>query len=126
MDRIKKFIFKSKEYQLEFPTVGQYLQIEEEKVNLSKGKWGDFIKSGTLSSMRAIQMIECMALLKTLCPDFVKNLNVESFNEIDLKDFAELVKVYIKEINPWYSSWFKEFNDIIEETDNAVKNLKEK
>ena len=121
MDRTKTFIFKDKEYQLEFPTVGQYLKIEEEKVNLSKGKWGDFIKSGTLSSMRAVQMIECMAILKTLCPDFIKNLNVVSFNEIDLKDFAELVKVYVKVINPWYSSWFKEFNDIIEETDKAVK-----
>ena len=115
MEREKRFVFNDVTYSIEFPTVGQFIDIESEKVKCSDGQWGNFIKAGTLSGLRAIQVIECIAILTALCPKIIENLKTKSFLEIDAKDFIVLVKIYQKEILPWYSEWFKEFNDILKE-----------
>lgn len=110
------FKFKDREYKIEFPTVGQFLDIENEKLMYSRGNWGGLVSSVANSSYRAVQLIECIANLKILCPQLFKDLK-EGVNilDIDAKDFASLFIVYKKQIKPWYSSWFKEFNDILQE-----------
>ena len=123
MERKKSFEFKGIKYTIEFPTVGEYIKIETEKLDVSLGKFGNLISSGTVSSYRAIQMIQSISLLTVLCPDLVKNLNVDSFSEIDAKDFIDLIKIYQKEIAPWYNDWFKEFNELLNDVDESIKDI---
>lgn len=113
LERIKKFTFNGEEYQVEVPTVGQYLDIENQKIVNSDGHWLDLIKSQTVSALRSVQIIECVSVLKVLCPSLFKNMKVLSYREIDAVDFIELLSIYNNIINPWYSSWFKNFNEII-------------
>ena len=35
LERIKKFVFKGEEYQIEFPTVGEYIDIENQKEKMN-------------------------------------------------------------------------------------------
>ena len=114
------FIFKEEQYEIEFPTVGQYLDIENEKLFYSQGNWGKLIASFAKSSYRAVQVIECIANLKILCPRLFENMKLNVL-QIDMKDFAELVVFYNKNIKPWYSSWFKEFNEIFKEEEDLEK-----
>lgn len=113
LERIKKFTFKGEEYQVEVPTVGQYLDIETQKIVNSDGHWLDLIKSQTVSALRSIQIIECISILKVLCPSLFKNMKVLSYRDIDAIDFVELLSIYNNIINPWYANWFKNFNEII-------------
>ena len=119
--RIKKFSFKDESYQVEVPTVGQYLEIENQKIWNSEGLWLDLIKSQTISAIRSIQIIECVSVLKALCPTLFKNMKVVSYKEIDAIDFVDLLEVYTKEIQPWYKDWFTQFNQIIVETNETIK-----
>ena len=122
LERIKKFTFKGEECQIEFPTVGQYLDIENQKLIQSDGQWVNLIKNQTISALRSIQIIECVSILMVLCPKLFKNMKVLSYKEIDAIDFIELLSIYNNEINPWYTEWFKQFNDVIS---NANKKLEE-
>lgn len=121
MERIKNFIFKNQEYSIEVPTVGQYIDIENQKIVQSNGNWGDLIKSSTMSALRSVQIIECISILKVLCPKLFENFKVHSYKEIDAIDFIELLSLYTKEILPWYSDWFKNFNEIIIESSKDPK-----
>ena len=116
LERSMTFEFKGKKYTIEFPTVGQFLSIENEKLLYSNGNWGSLVASLANSSFRAVQIIECIANIKVLCPELINNLK-EGVNilDIDAKDFTELIIMYRKQIKPWYSAWFKEFNDILKE-----------
>lgn len=114
MDRTKNFSFRGNEYKIEFPTIGQYFDIETDKMLISKNKWGELILAKTVSSFRALQSMECVVVLKNLCPDLFKDFKVSSYSEIDAKDFLDLTKIYLENIQPWYSEWFKEFNEILE------------
>lgn len=113
LERIKKFTFKGEEYQIEFPTVGEYIDIENQKLIQSNGQWVNLLKNQTISALRSIQIIECVSLLMILCPKLFMNMKVVSYKEIDALDFLELLSIYTKEIGPWYSEWFKQFNDVI-------------
>lgn len=121
MERIKNFVFKNQEYQIEVPTVGQYIDIENQKIVQSNGNWGDLIKSSTMSALRSVQIIECISILKVLCPKLFENFKVRSYKEIDAIDFVELLSLYTKEILPWYSDWFKNFNEVIVESSKDPK-----
>ena len=67
LERIKKFVFKGEEYQIEFPTVGEYIDIENQKLIKSNGQWVNLLKNQTVSALRSIQIIECVSILMILC-----------------------------------------------------------
>lgn len=113
LNRKKVFTFKKEEYTIEFPTVGEYMEIENQKLIQSNGQWINLIKNQTVSALRSIQIIECVSILMVLCPKLFGNMKVTSYKEIDALDFVELLTIYNKEINPWYSAWFKQFNEVI-------------
>lgn len=121
LQRTKSFVFKNETYQVEFPTVGEYLEIENQKLINSNGHWTDLIKSQTVSALRSVQIIECVSILKVLCPKLFENMKVTSYKEIDAVDFVELLSIYNKEISPWYINWFNHFNEIIIEANNKIK-----
>ena len=125
IERIKTFKFKGEDYKVEVPTVGQYLDIENEKLINSDGHWTDLIRSQTVSALRSIQIIECISVLKVLCPDLFNNMKVTSYKDIDVMDFVELLSIYNNIINPWYSAWFKNFNEIIILANQAAEANKE-
>lgn len=125
MERIKKFKFQDREYSIEFPNVGQYMEIESNKLDYSNNKYSSFITSRTFSALRAVQIVECVSILSVLCPNLFKDMKVENYSEIDAKDFVELIKIYQKEISPWYSKWFNEFNKVFEDINKEDKKLKE-
>lgn len=113
LKRIEKFTFKGEEYTIECPTVGQYLDIENQKIIQSGGHWIDLLKNPTVSSLRSIQIIECVSILKVLCPKLFEQMKVSSYKEIDAIDFIELLSIYNNIVSPWYTNWFKAFNETI-------------
>lgn len=113
LQRVKKFQFKGEEYQIEFPTVGEYMEIENQKLIQSNGQWVNLLKNQTVSALRSIQIIECVSILMVLCPKLFGNMKVTSYKEIDAIDFISLLTLYNNEIGPWYSAWFKQFNEVI-------------
>lgn len=125
MERTKKFTLKGNSYTIEFPTAGQFIDIETKKAELSHGQWGKMISSPTISTFRSIQIIECIAVLSTICIDLIKDSKVSDLSKLDLIDLAEIMKVYTKEIYPWYNDWFKEFNKVFSD-DLDEKTEKEK
>lgn len=125
MDRILKFQYGGREYKMEFPTIGQYMDIETKKMELSKGKLGDLIAARTISSLRTVQCIECISLLQVLCPSILGDIKVLSLEEIDAKDFVSILKLYSETILPWYSTWFKEFNDALIDIQEDSKKIEE-
>lgn len=126
MERTKNFNFQGRNYSVSFPTVGQYMDIESEKIVISKNQWSNLVFQKTLSSFRAMQIIECIATLKILCPDIFKDMKVDNYRNIDAKDFLELLNVYNKEISPWYGEWFEEFNSVIDNINKDSDELEKK
>lgn len=92
---------KGKDYTVIFPNIGQYYQIEVNKQRLSGGYYNALLSNVTVASSNALDAIDIEATLSVVCPDLMKDLNVDSFGKLGLKDFQELRTLYTKEIYPF-------------------------
>lgn len=115
----------NRNYNLEFPSVGEYIEIEALKTDVSLGKFAQLLSSRTISSLRAIQIIEIVAILTVLSPKLVEDLKVKSILDLDIQDFIKVMKAYQKDVAPWYKDWFEEFNNILENTSEEIESIKD-
>ena len=93
----KEITVKGRKYEIQFPNVGQYYQIEVNKQRLGKGSYNSLIGNPTITAQRALDMIDVEATLSVLCPQ----LKVKSFSELGLKDFKEISDIYMNEVFPF-------------------------
>lgn len=108
LNRTLVFKVKENEYPINYPTTGQFLDIEIEKAMTSKGSYRLLIETNTISSNRALDLIDTYCFLKVTCPSLMKDIKAESgFMGLDQADAIELQKAYSEQINPWLLEWNK-------------------
>lgn len=110
--RTIKINYKGKEYDIEFPNTGGLMDIAVMKAQLSAGMYNQIQVSSAMSDNLARFSIDTIAHFSVLLPDFLKDLNVKTYSEMDLMDMKELVMIYIEEIFPWMTSWMKLLNNV--------------
>lgn len=109
MNNMKELIFnvKGNTYKISCPTVGQFQNIESIKQVLSKGMYSALIQTNTVSSNKALDMIDVESYLSVLCPDLMKDLKCDSFSQLGLFDYIELKKIYDEQFVPWWNDLLK-------------------
>lgn len=106
---VKKIKIRGKEYVLNFPNVGQYYEIEATKQRLGRGFYNTMLGNPTKTAQAALDMIDIEATISVLMPDLMKDLAVDSFSKLGLKDYQEIKKIYNSEIFPF----MKEISDML-------------
>lgn len=109
LEKEVKFSVKGRDYTVKYPTVGQYYQIEAMKQSLSRGMYNSMVTSPAYTAQHALDMIDIEATLAILLPDFVKDLKVKNFSDLDIRDYKAIRDEYIAKIQPY----FKEIADLL-------------
>ncbi len=101
-------------YQIKYPNVGEILEIDNKKMLLTNGKYAEYIASPimTKSLKFVIELVDAMSHFSVLIPDLTKQLDVNSYLDIDLVTGKELIKVYKTQFEPWYEELMKFIHDI--------------
>lgn len=115
LERQITFNVKGNSYQIEFPTVGKFQEIETMKQIVSKGMYSSLLSTGTLSSMEVLNMIDIESYLSVLTPKLIKDLKCESFSDLDIDDFLELKKAYQDQFIPWWNKILDKLSPKIED-----------
>lgn len=90
--------------------VKTFLAIEAEKQRLASNEYHKIATTYFSDSLNAANLIDMIAIFRLLSPGIEKGLATESFEKLNILDTKDLLRVYIKEIAPWYRWWMKEFN----------------
>jgi hypothetical protein len=122
LDRKLKITLMERDYIIEVPTVGQYLDIESRKMMLSGGNYNSMINSMTKTAVLALDIIDATALLMVLAPQFQEDLKAESLINLDMADVLPIIKLYNEEIRPWYQKW----SELFQNATQLVKDKKKK
>jgi hypothetical protein len=106
IDRRLELNVKGNKYQIEFPNVGKFQNIETMKQVLSKGMYGALINTGTVTASEALDMVDIEAHLSVLIENnkLFKDLKCDSFAEMGLEDYLELKEIYREKFVPWWSN----------------------
>lgn len=104
-----KMVIKGKEYEVPYPNVGQFYQIEATKQSLSRGFYNTMVMSPSITTQHALDMIDIEASLVILCPKLVEDLKVKNFSQLDVRDYKIIRDEYVKVVEPF----FREINELL-------------
>ena len=115
IERSKKITIGKKSFVVEFPNVGQILDIESMKQALTNNRYGIMAKSDIKSMYYALDVVDAVSFLTVVAPEVGRYFNVGNYLSLSPEKVQEFVDVYQKEIYPWYAQ-------TLEELKNPVKN----
>lgn len=115
MEKIIVLRVKGNNYEVKFPNVGQFQDIESLKQVLSKGMYSALMNTNTVSAFEVLDMVDMEAYLTVLTPKLIEDLKCKSFGELGLEDYLELKKVYKESFVPWWNSILELINPKREE-----------
>lgn len=105
----------SNSYEITYPTVGQLLDIDIIKSQLSGGRYEQLKYSMEPAFVRSAKRIDVTAYFNVLVPDLRKDIlagksNTNSILNLSVEEFAVLEEVYDSVFLPWFELWEAEFN----------------
>lgn len=95
-------------YELKFPKVGQYLDIENMKMMLTNGMYADMLQSRVTTAFYAVELVDAISLFYVMIPQLRDDLNVKNYNELDSFLAKKIVSVYRKQVKEWYDGLLDE------------------
>lgn len=101
----KEIIVKDRKYTINYPNTGQLIDIERFKATITGDRYDAIVRQDTNSSAYAKFLVDMTAIFNVLCPDLIKDMKVKSILELEAKDSNLLLRLYIKEILPWFIEW---------------------
>lgn len=104
-------------YSIQFPNVAKQIDYEWMKANIADGRYQSIGNSGTMSGAYTKVLIDMIAAFETFIPQIKKDMNVNSYLDLDPMDTKILMKAYTKQFLPWYNKWLEFMNDFGEDED---------
>lgn len=105
LSRTIKIEVKGRSYEINFPTIGQYREIESRKNILSLGSYVNMSKQSTIAGNKALDIIDIESYLSVLAPDLMKDLG-RPFSELTFEELNDIDSAYKNKFIPWYNQWF--------------------
>jgi len=112
LQKQKQIIIEGNSYNIEFPNVGQYLDIENMKMMLTNNTYSALLQSRLRTAYFAIDLVDAISVMYILIPGLRKDLNVKNYNELDTFMAKKIVKVYQEQIKPWYDELMNDLLDL--------------
>lgn len=112
LQKQKQIIIEGNSYNIEFPNVGQYLDIENMKMMLTNNTYSALLQSRLRTAYFAIDLVDAISVMYILIPGLRKDLNVKDYNELDTFMAKKIVKVYQEQIKPWYDELMNDLLDL--------------
>lgn len=102
IERSKKITIGNKSFVVEFPNIGQILDIESMKQALTNNRYGVMAQSGVKSAYYALDIVDAVSFIQVVTPDIARYYNVSNYLTLSPDKIQEFVKVYQEQIKPWY------------------------
>lgn len=121
-------------YRVNFPTVGQYIQIEARKAQLTipltskfdnSTQYLNMIRQGTIASNYALDLVDMISCFEVLVPALLGDIKgIESIENLDILDAKPLLDTFNNVFKPWKKSWENLVTNLVKEEDQSEEKEK--
>ncbi len=118
IERSKKVTIGERSFVVNFPNVGQMIDIESMKQSLTGNRYGSMASSGIASMYMALDVVDTIAFLTICVPDIAKYYNIQDYTMLPADKMNQYVKLYKDEILPWYNKILMELRGITDDSEN--------
>lgn len=106
-----KLKIKGKEYEVSFPKMGQFIDIQTLKAKICEGSYEGLVNSISPNEQYSKLLVDMVATFNILIPNLKKDLEVESILSLSLIESKPLLDVYVESWLPFYTSWIEFLNN---------------
>lgn len=92
-------VLNGKAFQVGYPNVGQKMKIENLKVLLTNGQYGDFVRSGHKTGLELLDLVDSFANFGVLIQEL--NLGIDDFNNMSIETGNQFKKAYLGTFFPF-------------------------
>lgn len=103
------------EVTINFPNVGQLIQIESNKQLLAAGAYGSLVNARTRQANLTLDLIDAIATFMVMVPDFRENKAFPS--DLDKLSPTDMVRL----VSPFKTQFFPWFNKILKDIENQLQ-----
>ena len=119
IERSKKITIGEKSFIVNFPNVGQMIDIESMKQSLTGNCYGSMASSGIASMYLALDIVDTIAFLTICVPDIAKYYNITDYSSLSSDKINTYVTVYKEQILPWYNKILMELRGITDDSEET-------
>lgn len=112
LERQKTFTFKGEKVTVQFPNVGQMIDMESLKQSLTGNKYGSMSASGVKSMFFALDMVDALCFFEIMCPKIKRIMEIKSFTTLNPEDMKDVVAVYKEHVAPWYNKMLADLYEV--------------
>lgn len=113
IERTHAFNIGEKKFVVNFPNVGQILDMESLKQALTDNRYGAMVVSGIASMYHALDLVDTIVFFQVCIPSIAKYYNIQNYTSLSLDKIQDLVKVYKEEIKPWYEKVMSDLKEVV-------------
>lgn len=125
MERTKKFQIGEKTFTVDFPTIGQMIDMESLKQAYTNGRYGAMAQSPVVSMYRALDLVDAIAFYTICVPSVGKYYDISDYSALAMDKMMELVNIYKKELRPWYDGILNEMTKMSNGNEDGNAETKE-
>ena len=121
MERSITVTIGKNDYQVNYPNVGNQIDIEILKSKIADGNYDMLRFSNNPLFQEQADRIYMIAVFTILIPELKKDLNVKSFFDLKEEESAELMRVYNRDFIPWFIEIKKQIRESLKEKEEALR-----
>lgn len=122
IERQKKFSIGDKTFIVNFPNVGQLIDLESLKQALTNNRYGVMAASGVASMYYVLDIVDAVAFFQVCVPDVAKYYNVKNYTSLSPENVKDFVDAYQNQIKPWFDKTMLELKGVKSHGGNEIEN----
>lgn len=109
-------------YTLNKPTMGQILDIQTMKAQITRGSYGQIVRNMDELGIMSLDIVDMISIIHSLCPQVLDDMKVENWDQLDPFDMMDIYKGYVETVLPWYQQYTKDLTKVWKGiTDSLIK-----
>lgn len=122
IERQKKFSIGDKTFIVNFPNVGQLIDLESLKQALTNNRYGVMAASGVASMYYVLDIVDAVAFFQVCVPAVAKYYNVKNYTSLSPENVKNFVDAYQNQIKPWFDKTMLELKGVESHGGNEIEN----
>ena len=109
------------DYIINFPNVGQMIEIEQLKLAYTNGRYIEFAMSNLVNHIFILDFVDAISYLSVLIPELKKDLEIEEYTKMDAEKTKEIIRAYKEEFIPWFKPILEDLYDFNKKAEKVQK-----
>lgn len=91
----------NKQFPVNFPTVGDLLNIHSLQQQLTKGQYDKMATSNLAMPLALLDIVDAYSHFKILCPQLLSETGIKEMSDLNPVQGRDLGKIYTEQLYPW-------------------------